>query len=123
MSQKQVQENSNGSDTALLDRNDTDIIFEKPKMYQVILLNNDYTHFDAVVNVLLNVFTNRNIRQAQDIMQQAHRTGYSRCIVTTRKRCEEKKTEAINFCTLKDSEEPEKLYGLLEFEVRPMEEE
>jgi ATP-dependent Clp protease adaptor protein ClpS len=52
--------------------------FEKPPMYNVILLNDDYTPMDFVIDVLCRFF-NMNADQATDIMLEIHYKGKGRC--------------------------------------------
>jgi len=52
--------------------------FEKPPMYTVILLNDDYTPMDFVIDVLCRFF-NMNADQATDIMLEIHYKGKGRC--------------------------------------------
>ena len=52
--------------------------FEKPPMYNVVLLNDDYTPMDFVIDVLCRFF-NMNADQATDIMLAIHYKGKGRC--------------------------------------------
>jgi ATP-dependent Clp protease adaptor protein ClpS len=52
--------------------------FEKPPMYNVILLNDDYTPMDFVIDVLCQFF-GMNAEQATDIMLEIHYKGKGRC--------------------------------------------
>lgn len=54
-----------------------------PKMYQVILLNDDYTPMEFVVMILQNIF-NKNAEQAQNIMLKVHYKGKGVCGVYTK---------------------------------------
>ncbi len=54
------------------------IKIQLPKQYKVIILNDDYTPFDFVVEVIMDVF-NKNQREALQIMQHAHRNGKAMC--------------------------------------------
>lgn len=49
-----------------------------PKMYKVILLNDDYTPFNVVVEIIREVF-GKNMREAMQIMDLAHRSGKAIC--------------------------------------------
>ena len=55
-------------------KEDTIIEFKKPKMYKVILLNDDYTTMDFVVEVLVAVFR-KNPTEATQIMLDVHQKG------------------------------------------------
>ncbi len=52
--------------------------YQKPPMYNVILLNDDYTPMDFVVEVLRKFF-NMNEEKATDIMLDIHYKGKGRC--------------------------------------------
>ena len=47
---------------------------EQPKMYKVVLLNDDYTPMDFVIDVLKRFF-HKNIEQATKVMLQVHYDG------------------------------------------------
>ncbi len=55
---------------------------EKPKMYKVILHNDDYTTMDFVVEVLVEVF-NKTRQEATIIMLDVHHKGKGVCGVYT----------------------------------------
>ncbi|HOM01673.1 MAG TPA: ATP-dependent Clp protease adaptor ClpS [Acetivibrio sp.] len=55
-------------------KNQTNLDFKKPKMYKVILLNDDYTTMDFVVEILITVF-HKTAADATRIMLDVHRTG------------------------------------------------
>jgi len=54
-----------------------------PPMYQVVLLNDDYTPMLFVVEVLCRVF-NRSLQEAEHIMLKVHHEGRGVCGVYTR---------------------------------------
>ena len=54
-----------------------------PKMYKVLLLNDDYTPMDFVVAILQQVFA-MNREKATQVMLQVHRSGAGTCGVFTR---------------------------------------
>ena len=66
---------------------------ERPKLYKVILLNDDYTPRDFVVVVLKAVFR-MNADQAYRVMMTAHRKGSCVIAVYTRDVAETKAKEA-----------------------------
>jgi ATP-dependent Clp protease adaptor protein ClpS len=47
---------------------------QKPSLYKVILLNDDFTPMDFVIYVLKSFF-NKNDDEAHDIMMQVHKDG------------------------------------------------
>ena len=53
---------------------DTSTVYKKPKMYCVILHNDDYTSMEFVVDVLVEVFHKSN-EEAFDIMMKVHKSG------------------------------------------------
>ena len=66
---------------------------ERPRLYKVILLNDDYTPRDFVVVVLKAEFR-MGEEQAQRVMMTAHRRGAGVVAVFTRDVAEEKATLA-----------------------------
>lgn len=59
------------------------IKLEPPKMYKVMLLNDDYTPMDFVITVLQHFFS-LDIEQATRIMLKVHNEGRGVCGVFTR---------------------------------------
>ena len=57
---------------------DTKIEIEKPSMYNVLLLNDDYTPMEFVVYILENVF-NKKAEEATQIMLHVHKNGIGIC--------------------------------------------
>ena len=55
---------------------------KKPAMYKVLLLNDDYTPMDFVVQIL-EAFFNKTTEDAMKIMLQVHQTGVGLCGVYT----------------------------------------
>ena len=66
---------------------------ERPRLYKVILLNDDYTPREFVVRVLKAVFRMTE-DQAYRVMMTAHRKGTCVVAVFTREVAETKATEA-----------------------------
>ena len=56
---------------------------QKPRMYQVVLLNDDYTPMEFVVEVLLQHF-GKTPEQATEIMLTVHNKGSAVCAVYTK---------------------------------------
>lgn len=50
----------------------------EPRQYEVVLLNDDYTTMDFVVDILMQFF-NKNFAEAEDIMYQVHEQGSGVC--------------------------------------------
>jgi ATP-dependent Clp protease adaptor protein ClpS len=55
-------------------QNETEIEIKTPKMYKVIIHNDNYTTMDFVVEVLMNVF-NKQASEATKIMLEVHKKG------------------------------------------------
>lgn len=64
-------------------REATPVRIAPPPMYQVVLLNDDYTPMDFVVWVLQQVF-HKNENEAERIMLQVHHEGRGVCGIYTR---------------------------------------
>ena len=67
---------------------------KKPKMYKVLILNDDYTPMDFVVHIL-QAFFNLTHDKAQNIMLNVHTKGKGVCGVYTRD-VAETKVEQVN---------------------------
>ena len=57
---------------------DTDVEVKEPPMYKVLLLNDDYTTMEFVVEVLRYVFY-KPLEEATRIMLNVHRNGVGLC--------------------------------------------
>ncbi|MGB5747300.1 MAG: ATP-dependent Clp protease adapter ClpS [Desulfobacterales bacterium] len=57
---------------------ETDQDVEEPPMYRVMLLNDDYTTMEFVVEVLVYVFQ-KSLEEATQIMLNVHRSGVGVC--------------------------------------------
>jgi len=55
---------------------DLDLDIIHPKMYKVILHNDDYSTFDFVIEVLMQIF-NKNKDEAVDLTLKVDREGYA----------------------------------------------
>lgn len=67
---------------------------QRPRMWKVILLNDDYTPRDFVTIILMSVFR-MSEAQAQSVMMTAHRRGACVVMVTTRDVARTKADEAM----------------------------
>lgn len=69
---------------------------KRPSMYRVLLLNDDYTPMDFVVQVLERFF-NKNTEDATRIMLHVHQTGVGECGIFTYEVAETKVTQVMDF--------------------------
>ena len=67
-----------------------------PPLYNVVLLNDDYTPMDFVVEVLSKFF-GMNQEQATDVMLEVHYTGKGRCGTYTAEVAETKVSLVCDF--------------------------
>jgi ATP-dependent Clp protease adaptor protein ClpS len=81
------------SDTVVKPRTKIKPKTERPKLYKVILLNDDYTPREFVVQVLKAVFR-MNAERAYHVMMTAHRRGVCVIAVYARDVAETKAKEA-----------------------------
>jgi ATP-dependent Clp protease adaptor protein ClpS len=68
----------------------------RPPLYQVVLLNDDFTPMDFVVEVLQTFFT-MNREKATQVMLHVHTRGKGVCGVFTREVAETKVTQVNDF--------------------------
>lgn len=69
---------------------------QKPPMYKVLLLNDDYTPMEFVVHILEHIF-GKNREEAVDVMLHVHRHGVGICGVFTFEVAETKVAQVIEF--------------------------
>ena len=69
---------------------------ERPPLYQVILLNDDFTPMDFVI-VVLETFFNMDRERATQVMLHVHTRGKGVCGVFTREVAETKVTQVNEF--------------------------
>ena len=84
---------------------------ERPRLYQVLLHNDDYTPMDFVVMVLENIF-DKDKEEAVQIMLSVHQKGSGMCGVYTYEVAEVKTRKVVEFAReneypLKCTMEPE----------------
>ncbi len=61
---------------------DEDIELEEPKKYVVLLLNDDFSTMDFVIEILYKVFR-KSLDEAEQIMLEVHNNGKAICGVYT----------------------------------------
>ena len=76
---------------------------KKPSMYNVLLLNDDYTPMEFVVLILEKIF-NKKQEEATQIMLHVHRKGVGVCVTFTFEVAESKCKAVIDFA--KNNEHP-----------------
>ncbi len=69
---------------------------QKPSMYKVLLLNDDYTPMEFVVHVLESIFK-KSRQEATDIMLHVHRRGVGVCGIFTFEVAETKVAQVTDF--------------------------
>ncbi|MCV9964529.1 ATP-dependent Clp protease adapter ClpS [Pararhizobium sp. BT-229] len=82
------------NDLDLLEKQDVKL--ERPKMYQVVMYNDDFTPFDFVVVVLMQFF-NKGLDEATAVMMQVHTQGKGICGVFPKDIAETKATEVMKW--------------------------
>ena len=71
----------------------------RPPLYSVLLLNDDYTPMDFVVDVLVRFFA-MNIEKATQVMLHVHTRGRGVCGVFTREVAESKVAQVTDYSRL-----------------------
>lgn len=86
-------------DIDVLDRKDTDTEkkVERPKRYQVVMFNDDYTPFEFVIVMLMRFFS-KNQDEAMTIAMSVHQTGRGICGMYSKDVAETKVGEVMD-CT------------------------
>ncbi len=79
---------------SLLERSKT----KPPKLYKVVLLNDDYTTMEFVVEVL-KVFFAMGVEQAMQVMLKVHNEGSAVCGLYPRDIAETKVQQVIGYAT------------------------
>ena len=72
---------------------------QPPKMYRVLLLNDDFTPMDFVVDVLMQFFT-MDLEKATQVMLHVHTRGRGVCGVFTREIAESKVAQVNDYARL-----------------------
>lgn len=80
--------------STVLDRQESKL--KPPPMYQVLMLNDDYTPMDFVVRVLKKFF-NMSDDQAEQVMLKIHNEGVGRCGVFSKDVAETKAIQVMNY--------------------------
>ena len=83
-----------GSGTAVIAKTKT--LTRRPSMYRVLILNDDYTPMEFVVQVL-RIHFNKNLEEATKIMLHVHHHGVGECGVFTFEVAETKVTQVMDF--------------------------
>ena len=83
------------AETIITKRPQTDLKVERPKLYKVVLVNDDYTPRDFVVTVLRSEFR-LNEEQGRKVMMTAHQRGVCVVAVFTKDVAETKTANAVD---------------------------
>lgn len=83
-----------GNDTKVLTRTKPKV--KKPNLYRVLLLNDDFTPMEFVIEVLARYFQ-MNLEQATKVMLHVHQNGVGECGVYTYEVAETKVTQVMDF--------------------------
>jgi len=85
------------TDIEVIEKIDETIKVQIPKMYKVILHNDDTTTFDFVIMILTTIF-HKSVQEAYEITISVHQTGQGLAGAPyTREIAEEKTMEVISF--------------------------
>ncbi|KIM12335.1 MAG: Clp protease ClpS [Sulfurovum sp. FS08-3] len=66
----------------IIEETKTDVGLDKPKMYRVLLHNDDYTTMDFVIMILMKIF-HKSQQEAEMIMWDVHKKGRGTCGIYT----------------------------------------
>ncbi|MFD0918065.1 ATP-dependent Clp protease adapter ClpS [Pseudahrensia aquimaris] len=97
-----MQSNDDGDNGDADGRNDTSVItrtkpqVKKPSLYRVLLLNDDFTPMEFVVDVLARFFS-MNLEMATKVMLHVHQNGVGECGVFTYEVAETKVTQVMDY--------------------------
>ena len=91
---KEPRRGGDGSGTAVITRPKTQT--KRPSMYRVLLLNDDYTPMEFVIEVL-RIYFNKGSDDANRIMLHVHQHGVGECGVFTYEVAETKVTQVMDF--------------------------
>lgn len=69
---------------------------KRPPLYRVVLLNDDYTTMEFVIEVLQSIF-NHSQEQAAEIMLHVHQKGAGVCGIFTREIAETKVEQVVQY--------------------------
>jgi len=67
---------------------------QKPHLWKVVLLNDNFTSFEFVVHVLITIFQ-KSMEDAQNITLQIHHQGKGACGIYTYEIAETKRSEVL----------------------------
>jgi ATP-dependent Clp protease adaptor protein ClpS len=66
-----------------------------PGKYNVVVVNDDYTPMEFVVQILIEIF-NKSLEEAQDLTMQVHDNGKAIAGTYNRELSEQKKSESVH---------------------------
>lgn len=84
-------------DTQVIENTEVSVEIEEPKLYKVLLHNDDKTTFDFVITVLVKIF-HRTFEDAVDLTKDIHLNGQGIAgSPYTKEIAEEKTSETLNY--------------------------
>jgi ATP-dependent Clp protease adaptor protein ClpS len=110
------QKNREDSESGVVTQQKTEKKLARPRLYKVILLNDDFTTMEFVVALLIHVFHHTETT-AQAIMLNIHRTGAGIAGIYTKEIAETKVGQVMELaekaeyplqCTMEPEDDPEK---------------
>ena len=93
MNNKNIEENDNSSNSVVLEEKTKP---KKPSLYQVLILNDDYTPMEFVV-LVLEKFFGKNNTEATQIMFHVHKKGMGVCGIYPYEIAETKVVQVMDF--------------------------
>ena len=94
MAERKQGDQATGDRTTVITKTKTKT--QKPSLYRVLILNDDYTPMEFVVHILERFF-NKNREEATQIMLHIHQRGVGVCGVYTFEVAETKVAQTIDF--------------------------
>ncbi len=76
----EIQPSGSGTETGVITQIKDQL--QEPSMYRVLLLNDDYTSMEFVVEILIGVF-HKSIEEATAVMLKIHQQGIGLCGIYT----------------------------------------
>ena len=95
--------------------------FQKPTFYKVLMFDNPFTTFTAVIDVLMSVF-GKSREEAEEIAQIIHTNDSATVMISSKEICSHKVSEAYTYCSSKSGDSDINNYGLLKLAIEEIKE-